>query len=84
MGLGRRGGERTGRSARHQFNSRVGRFLLQLQVFAQVAQKPVHSGCGRLWKTPENVTGKTIAQSQARTDVEVRSSPNASSQMSTG
>ena len=45
---------------------------LQRLLFAIDAQKWLHGGCGRLWKSVENVTAKTLAEALARTYVEAR------------
>lgn len=42
-------------------------------MFAELAQKRVQGGCGRLWKTVKNVTAKSLAQTQPRTHIEATS-----------
>jgi hypothetical protein len=54
------------------FRRRTDSMRLACLVFSRDAQKRLHGGCGRLWKSARNVTAKVLAESLARTYVEAR------------
>jgi hypothetical protein len=66
-----------------KFDSLIFGNVLPGLTFLCDAQMTLQGGCGRLWKSAENVTAKIIARMRWRTYLEARHSTNARSLMST-